>query len=266
MVDEGYVEALGLRIVAGRNFASGHPTDSSGFLINEAAAALLGWDDPIGKKLAIGGGAAGPIVGVIQDFHYASLHNLIEPAFFPFRRWRPSAIAVRIRPGDAADAVADVRKLWDEFVPQRPFTYSFLDQEYDELYRSEHQMARIFATFSGLALFIACLGLFGLASYVAVQRTREIGIRKVLGATAPSITFLLTREFAVFVLIGFAVAVPLVYVGMERWLESFAYRIDIGPNVFILAGAAVLVVALVSVSFQAIRAALADPVKSLRYE
>jgi len=181
-------------------------------------------------------------------------------------RWTPFNVAVRVKPENAADAVAAVRQIWDDFMPQQPFTYSFLDQGHERLYRSEQQVAGVFGMFSGLALFIACLGLFGLASYMALRRTKEIGIRKVLGASAGSVTILLTREFAVLVVIAFLVAAPPAYFGMSRWLESFAYRIDIGPGVFLWSGGTVLLVALLTVSYQAVRAALSDPVKSLRYE
>ena len=265
-VDEGYVDVLNLHIVKGRNFSSGRSADSSAFLINQAAADVLGWDDPVGKTLSMGSSSQGPVIGVVENFHYESLHKEIEPLFLPFMRWTPSNVAVRFKRGTTGDAVAAVQQIWDDFMPQQPFTYSFLDQDYERLYRSEQQVAGVFGMFSGLALFIACLGLFGLASYMALRRTKEIGIRKVLGASAGSVTILLTREFAVLVVIAFLVAAPPAYFGMSRWLESFAYRIDIGPGVFLWSGGTVLLVALLTVSYQAVRAALSDPVKSLRYE
>ena len=265
IVDEGYADVLGLKIVAGRNFSPDRPADASAYLINEAAADAIGWENPIGKTLTRGG-TPGEVIGVVENFHYESLHTEIEPLILPYLQWTPSTVAVRLAPGNTADGVAAVRAIWDEFIPQRPFAYSFLDQNYDALYQSEQKVARVFSVFSGLALFIACLGLFGLASYVALQRTKEIGIRKVLGASSASITVLLTREFALFVLVAFLVAVPLAYFGMSRWLESFAYRITPGADVFLISGTAVLAIALLTVSYQAIKAAMADPVRSLRYE
>lgn len=264
-VDEHYAEVLGLNIIAGRNFSPDYPTDSSAFLINEAAAKALGWTNPIGKTLGMGD-IRGPVVGVVGDFHYESLHTEIKPAIFPFIRWTPSNMAVRLRPGNATEAVAAVQQIWDEMVPQRPFSYSFLDQDYQKLYENEQRMAQVFSVFAVLALLIACLGLFGLASYVAVQRTKEIGIRKVMGASVYGIVFLLTREFARLVLIAFVLATPLAYLVMSRWLEDFAYRIEIGPDLFLLAGSLAVLIALLTVSYQAVRAAMADPVKSLRYE
>lgn len=265
-VDEAYVEVLDLEFVAGRNFSPSRSSDSSSFLINEEASRALGWTDPIGRTLTMGNGIRGPVIGVVKDFHYESLHTKIEPIFFPFVRWTPSYLAVRLQPGDVSHGLESVKQIWDEFVPQRPFSYSFLDQDYEKLYDSERQVARVFGVFAMLALFIACVGLAGLTSYSVVQRTKEIGIRKVVGASVYSIVALLSRDFVKLVCLSLLVATPLAYYLMQQWLEDFAYRIEIGPGVFLLAGAAALLIAMLTVTYQSVKAALTDPVKSLRYE
>jgi putative ABC transport system permease protein len=266
MVDEQYAEVLKLKIVAGRNFSKEFATDSSAFLINETAAAALGWDQPLGKRLSMGDFYKGPVIGVVEDFHFESFHHEVKPILFMFNRWRPSYLAVRLRPGNVAEGIAAIQKLWKEFVPNVPLQYSFLDQDYQKLYDGERRVAQIFLVFSLLAIVIACLGLFGLASFMAEQRTKEIGVRKVLGATVSGIVGLLSKDFVKLVIVAFAVATPLAYFAMQRWLQDFAYRIDIGWWVFALAGGIALVIALLTVSYQAIKAALANPVESLRYE
>jgi putative ABC transport system permease protein len=264
-VDEQYVEVLKLKIVAGRNFSTAFATDSSAFLINQAAAEALGWEDPLGKRLS-GNGVEGPVIGVVEDFHFESLHHEVKPILFLFNRWRPPYLAVRLHPGNVSEGIAAIRGVWKEFAPNVPFEYSFLDQDYQKLYESEQRVSQAFTTFSVLAILIACLGLFGLASFMAEQRTKEIGVRKVLGATVSSIVGLLSKDFIKLVLAAFIVATPLAYFAMNQWLQDFAYRIDIGWWVFALAGGMALLIALLTVSTQAIKAALANPVEALRYE
>jgi putative ABC transport system permease protein len=266
MADEQYAEVLKLKIVAGRNFSKAFATDSSAFLINETAAAALGWDVPLGKHLSMGDFYKGPVIGVVEDFHFESFHHEVKPILFMFNRGRPAYLAVRLRPGNVAEGIAEIQKLWKEFVPNVPLEYSFLDQDYQKLYDGERRVAQIFFAFSILAIVIACLGLFGLASFMAEQRTKEIGVRKVLGATVAGIVGLLSKDFVKLVLVAFAVATPLAYFAMQRWLQDFAYRIDIGWWVFAFAGGIALVIALLTVSYQAIKAALANPVEALRYE
>ncbi len=265
-VDEQYAEVLKLKIVAGRNFSKAFATDSSAFLINQAAANALGWNEPLGKRLGMGDFYQGPVIGVVEDFHFESFHHEVKPILFMFNRWAPSYFAVRLRPGNVAEGIAEIQKLWKEFVPNTPLQYSFLDQDYQKLYDGEQRVAQIFIAFSVLAIAIACLGLFGLASFMAEQRTKEIGVRKVLGATVSGIVGLLSKDFVKLVLVAFAVATPLAYFAMQRWLQDFAYRIDIGWSVFALAGGIALGIALLTVSYQALKAALANPVEALRYE
>jgi putative ABC transport system permease protein len=266
MVDEKFVDVLGLKIVEGRNFSTDHPTDSSAFLINRSAAHALGWKHPLGKRLRYGGNVEGRVIGVVDDFHFQSLHSEIKPIVFPFIRWVPQYFAIRLKPGDKTETIKQVKAVWEKLAPERPFEYSFLDQDYERLYQSERRLTQLFGLFAGLALFIACLGLFGLATYSIQQRTKEIGIRKVLGASVINIMGLLSKEFARLVVVALIVATPLAYYGLNRLLQNFAYRVDIGWWVFLVAGGAALLVALATVSFQAIKAALANPVEALRYE
>jgi putative ABC transport system permease protein len=175
-------------------------------------------------------------------------------------------LAVRLAPGDTRAAMDHLEAVWGRFAAHRPFSFRFLDDVYDRLYRNERQVGQVVTLFAGLAIFVACLGLFGLAAFTAEQRTKEIGVRKVLGATVLNLVGLLTKDFVVLVLVAFAVAVPVAWLAMSRWLDGFAYRIEVGPGVFVLAGALVLVIALATVSVHALRAATSDPVEALRYE
>jgi putative ABC transport system permease protein len=266
LVDEHYVDVLKLNVVAGRNFSTEFTTDSSAFLINQSAAKALGWEEPLGKHISMGNFIQGQVIGVVEDFHFESLHHEVKPIVFLFNRWAPPYFAVRLRPGNVAEGIAAIRNLWKEFLPNTPFEYSFLDQDYQKLYESEQRVAGVFMTFSVLAILIACLGLFGLVSFTAEQRTKEIGIRKVLGATEANIIALLSKEFARLVLIACVVATPLAYYAMQQWLQNFAYRVEISWWVFAVAGGLALIIALLTVSYQAIKAALANPVDALRYE
>jgi putative ABC transport system permease protein len=265
-VDENYVDVLKLNIVAGRNFSTAFSTDSSAFMINQAAAKAIGWDEPLGKRLSMGDFYQGPVVGVVEDFHFESLHHEVKPILFLFNRWQPAYFAVRLKPGNVAEGVAAVREIWKEFVQTTPFEFSFLDQDYQKLYDGEQRMSKVFMTFSVLAIFIACLGLFGLASFTVEQRTKEVGIRKVLGASVPGIIGLLSSEFAKLVLISNLIAWPIAYYAMNKWLQDFAYRIDVAWWMFAVAGGLALLIALITVSAQAVKAALANPVEALKYE
>jgi len=203
---------------------------------------------------------------VVRDFHFRSLHHPVEPIVFPHIRFPPRFISVRMDPGNIADEIEYIRSVWDEFVPARPFMYSFLDENIDMLYQSEQQTAGIFNIFSILSIFIACLGLFGIATYSAERRTKEIGIRKVLGASVTGIVGLLSKEFLKLVIISNIIAWPAAYIAMNKWLENFAYRIEPGISLFIMASVIAITIALITVGYQAIRAALTNPVESLRYE
>ena len=275
-----FVETLGIEMAAGRPFSRELSADTSrGLLVNEAFVAEYGWEDPIGRRLP------GPfpdheVIGVVEDFNYASLHTPVEPlviAANPDLVLRGAAnvdfsgdptpdISVRLRPENLPATLEQVERAWKAVAPEQPFAYTFLDAAVDSQYRLEARLSRIVGVASALAILIACLGLFGLAALTAVRRTKEIGVRKVLGASVSSITLLLSKDFLGLVLVALALAVPVAYLVMRQWLEGFAYRVGLGPSIFVLAGVLVLLIALVTVSYQAVKAALADPVKSLRYE
>ncbi len=276
-VRHDFTRTFDVDVVAGRDYDEEIETDQrEALIINEAMARQMGWapDEAVGKRFYGGGDGEprGRIVGVVEDFHFTSLHQPVQPLVLALNT-SPGAfnlfikyVAVRLAPDDVPGALAHVEQVWQRFVPNRPFDYFFLDERLDRLYKTEADMGRIAGAFALFALLVAGLGLFGLASYMAEQRTREIGVRKVMGASVNSILYLMTREFLQLVLIAFVIAVPLAYLAADRWLDGFAYSIDIAWWVFLLAGAAALGVALLTVSFQSVRAALVDPVKALRYE
>ncbi|MGH7452210.1 MAG: ABC transporter permease, partial [bacterium] len=205
-------------------------------------------------------------IGIVQDFHFASLHEKIEPAVFHIWPQRYSCFAVKMRVADISEATAFLRSTWSRIIPHQPFEFFFLDEEFNRQYEKDERVGRIFGYAATLAIFIACLGLFGLAAFSAEQRTKEIGVRKVMGASVAGIVGLLSKDFIKLVLIANVVAWPVAYYAMNRWLQNFAYRLDLGWWVFALAGGLALVIALLTVSTQAIKAALANPVEALRYE
>ena len=270
--DPAYAETMKLNLVQGRFFSPEYAQDSTAVVINTAALKLIGWDDPIGRTIYNGGENPREfhVIGVMDDYHYESLHQEVRPMalFFSggYYTWTERCISVRLETDDIAASVGRIEKAWNEFVPGVPFSSSFLDEIYDGLYRNEMQVRALFTIFSVLAVIIGCLGLFGLSAFVVDRKTREIGIRKVLGASTSGIVRQLNMDFLKIVLIANLFAWPAAWFVMSRWLENFAYRIDIGPGVFLLSGAAALAVATLTVSFQSVRAALADPVDSLKYE
>lgn len=269
MADEKYVEALNIEIVEGRNFAPAeHATDVSAFLVNQSAVKTLGWQTALGKKLRTNnfGKIEGTIIGVVSDFHIGSLKQEIKPLILPYLRRIPMYLAIRLHPGNVAEAISAVEETWKKLAPNQPFNYTFLDQDYAKLYNREQQMSHVFQIFSGLAILIACLGLFGLAAFTTQQRTKEIGIRKILGASVSGIVCLLSKDFLKLVLIANLIAWPIAYYAMNQWLQSFAYRINLGISTFILSGLIALLIALLTVCYQAIKAARANPVEALRYE
>ncbi len=269
-VDPGFAETIQLELADGRNFVSGMTTDSSACLINETAAKRLGWDNPVGRQLTFGGRSPYTVVGVVKDFNFRSLHQEIEPIVLMMTPWKLQNIAIRLQAGEMAENVAAIQSVWKEMAPGAAFEYNFLDQHYDEQYKAEQRMGQVFTVFSVLAIFIACLGLFGLAAFMAEQRRKEIGIRKVLGATIPGIFGLLSKDFLVLVVAGLGLAAPMAWYLMSNWLARFAYHIPMNFAsiwwVFAVAGLAAVLIAGLTVSFQSIRAAVANPVSSLRSE
>ncbi len=266
-IDDEYLTTLGMELKEGRAFSKAFSTDSTAAIINEAAARDLGFGktSPIGKTIVRSGQREFTIIGVVKDFHYTSARQKIAPLMMLLGR-NSGAIIVKVKAADAADIVASFRKQWAAFNPAAPFTYSFLDERFAFLYETEQKTSQLFTVFAVISIVIACLGLFGLAAFTAEQRTKEIGVRKVLGASVVNIIALLSRDFLKLVLIAIFLAVPIAWFAMNRWLEDFAYRIDLAWWVFALAGMLAIGIALLTISFQSIKAALMDPVTSLRSE
>jgi putative ABC transport system permease protein len=264
VVDHQFIETLGMEMAAGRNFSRELLTDSAAVILNESAARRLGWTETIGKQLT-SDDRRYTVIGVVKDFHFESLHQEIRPLLIRLGAsiWY---VSVRIRPENLASTLDFLKNRWQALVPDQPFEYSFLDSDFDRLYRAEERTGRIFGYFSALAILIACLGLFGLAAFAAERRTKEIGLRKVLGASVRQIVLLLSKEFTRLIAMAFVVAAPISYFAMNRWLQDFAYRTEINPFIFVLAGLLALVIAWLTVGYQALKAALANPVEALRYE
>jgi len=270
IVDHDYIQTMGMNIVEGRDFSSEHPTDVEAAVINEAMVKHFGWERPlehtVGRGTSIQGGfEIYRVIGVVEDFHYDSLRENIGPLMMFLGR-STGSIAFRIKTDDIAKTIGLLEKKWGEFLPSAPFSYTFMDDRFAAMYQSEQRVGKIFGMFAILAVFIGCLGLFGLAAFTAEQRTKEIGIRKVLGATAPGIVRLLIREFLILIAVANVIAWPVAYFVMNRWIRDFAYRISIGVWIFILSGTLTLFIAMLAVIFQATKAALMNPIDSLRYE
>lgn len=272
-VTPGFTEAMDIEIVSGRTFTEGDYTRANAsenreyaILVNERTAAHFGLspDELVGRNASIGGGS-GTIVGVVNDFHFSSLHRPVEPLFI-FPRGSFNKLLISYQSDDIHRTLNATGEVWDRMFPQYPFEYEFLDQEYQALYQQETRAGNIFTSFAVLAIFIACLGLVGLASYMVEERTREIGVRKVLGATTFQVMSLFSKDFIILIGIGFLISVPASWYVMSMWLQNFAYRIEIAWTVFLLAGIITILIAMTTVSYQALKAATLDPVDSLRSE
>jgi len=271
MVDDDFIPTLQMQVLRRRNFSKEF-SDSASVILNETAAKQIGWKNPIGKYLQYPGNSQRfKVIAVAKDFNVASLRDVVEP-FALFHESSKtynlghSYISVRFRPGNITDYLHQLESKWKSFAPGTPFDYNFLDNEFESLYRSEQRMGTVFGIFTFLSIFVACLGLFGLSVYTVERRTKEIGVRKVLGASVQSVVALLSKDFLKLVLISAIIAFPVAWLAMNKWLEDFAYRITIGWAVFIFAAFAGLLIALFTISFQAIKAAITNPVKSLRTE
>lgn len=268
--DQEFLSTYGVKVVAGRDFSKKFGMDTSGFLVNEAAVQALGLrnnDDAIGKNLVYGS-RAGKIIGVIRNFHFESLHQRISPLILllPLSPDFYGRISVKIAGTNIPSAVAQIEASWKKFLPEAPFEYNFLDENFKKLYASEQKQGTIFTAFACIAIFIACLGLFGLSAFAITQRVKEIGIRKVLGAGIGNIVGLLSKDFLKLVIIAAIIAFPIAWYAMDRWLRDFAYRINMSWWIFFAAGIIAALIAFFTISFQAIKAAAANPVKSLRTE
>lgn len=266
VVGYDFVKTMRLQLAQGRDFSRAYGTDSTGFLLNETAVRQMGLREPIGQVLHWGN-RSGPVIGVLKDFHFTSLHDPIDPLIVRLdEHWSWGTILVRIQEGRTPQVMTALASLWRTQNPRFPFTYTFSDAEYTRQYRSEQVISRLSDYFALLAILISCLGLFGLATFVAEQRTREIGVRKVLGASVPGITALLSADFLKLVLMAVTLASPLAWWLAEQWLQHFAYRVKVSWWIFVLAGGIAAVIALATVSYQAMRTARLNPVKSLRAE
>jgi putative ABC transport system permease protein len=266
-IDADYLGTLEIHLLEGRGFAHELTTDvQRAFLVNASAVAHFGWENAIGKTVKWVGEKEGLVIGVVEDFHFQSLEQKIEPLILQIEPGYYRYLAIRIDPIDISGTMAFIREKWEALDPNHPFQYSFLDETFDALFRQVEQFIRIFGYAAALAIFIACLGLFGLAAFATDRRTKEIGIRKVLGASVSQVFRLLSGQFAWLVLIAFVLGSPLAYLAMHEILQNFAYRINIGWWIFALASGLAFIIALATVSIQAIKAALANPVETLRYE
>ena len=266
LIDHDAVETWGLKLLEGRGFSRSFVTDTAeALLLNEEAVALLGWEEPVGKRLRVGD-VERQVIGVVGDFHFSSLQTEIRPMVFGMSSDVYQYLALRVSPQDMTATLAFIEEQWQAFAPAYPFEYTFVDEDYASNYTNTQRLSETLQAFAMLAILVACLGLFGLVSYTTEQRTKEIGVRKVLGATVPSIWMLLSKEFLKLVALAFVAGAPLAYFAMSSWLEEFAYRVTISWPIFVLAGLAALGIALATVSYQSVKAALGNPVDSLRYE
>jgi putative ABC transport system permease protein len=271
MVDDDFVPTFKLQMLKGRNFSKAF-NDSASVIINETAAKMIGWKDPMGKYLNYpGNDQRFKVVGVVRDFNVQSLHETVEP-FALFNNasktysMHSSYISVRLQPGNIDQRISGIKVAWQKFAPATPFDFSFLDSDFDALYRSEQRMGAVFRIFTFFSIFVACLGLFGLSIFSAERRRKEIGIRKVLGSSVRDVVGLLSADFLKLVSIATLISFPIAWLAMNKWLSDFAYRVSINWRIFVISGILAIAIALATVSFQAIKSAMANPIKSLRTE
>ncbi|MGB6867483.1 MAG: ABC transporter permease [Candidatus Aminicenantaceae bacterium] len=265
-IDYNYFETFGMEIIEGRSYSKEFSTDpTEALIVNEEAVKVMGMDSPVGKRLGIGDNQA-KIIGVVKNYHFRSMKQEIEPLILILNPSNCWALFARLSSEDVSKTIGHMENVWGKFAPGYPFNYRFMDEAIDNLYRAEQQIGTLFRYFSILAILISCLGLFGLASFMAEQRTKEIGIRKVLGATVTNVLLLLSKEFVKWVLIANIIAWPVAYYAMNKWLQGYAYRINIALWSFVLAAVLALAIALFTVSYQAVRAATANPADALKYE
>jgi ABC-type antimicrobial peptide transport system permease subunit len=253
---------------SGRSFSKDFGGEDSKIIINEAAVNVMHLKNPVGKNIKLGGTTL-QVIGVVKDFHFESLHETVKPSYMLLQHQGSNPwykIMARIKPDNQTETIAAIQHLYETYNPGFPFTFNFLDQLYQKQYESEARVAVLSRYFAGLAILISCLGLFGLAAFTAQKRQKEIGIRKVTGASVSNIAAMLSKDFLKLVLISLAVAFPISWVLMNNWLQGFAYRTNIGFAVFLLTGAFIILITVLTVSFQSIKAALANPVKSLKME
>jgi hypothetical protein len=266
LIDTAFIDTYDIPLVEGRNFSADFPADlTSAFVINEEMAHLIPGERDLGKRITFWN-QEGRVIGVVKNFHFQPLNTEIKPLALMLRKDNFWHLSVRLQPGDIQNTMEFLRQVWEKTVSGFPFDYRFLDEAFDSRYRGIERLGNLATTFTLLAIFIACMGLYGLSSFTTSQRTREIGIRKVLGASVPGIVMMLSKELTRCVLLANLIAWPAAYLAMRSWLADFAYRIDIEILLFIQAAVLALVIALLTVGYQTVRAALANPAVSLKYE
>jgi len=269
--DYGFIPTYGMSLAAGRNFSKAYSTDTNNYVINEAAVQALGWKTPqnaLAKDIKYGN-IQGKVIGVVKDFHFESLHQKIIPLLMELPAPNNNyyhKISIKVDGNNTTAAIGAIEATWHRYLPETPFDYTFLDQKFDQLYKSEQQQGSLFTIFSCIAIFIACLGLFGLSAFTITQRVKEIGVRKVLGASVPQIVLELSKDFLTLVLVAAVIGLPISWLLMHKWLLDFAFRINVSWWVLAMAGIMALIIAFATISFQSIKAALTNPVKSLRSE
>ncbi|MFC1564229.1 ABC transporter permease [candidate division KSB1 bacterium] len=266
--DYNYVDVFGLEIVEGRNFSEDYHSDANGaFLLNETAVKALNWDNAIGREFSTWGSRSGKVVGIIKDFHLHSVHQKIKPAYIYLNPdHNISFISIKIRSNDIQGTIEYIGETIKEYSPEYPFEYSFFDEIFNRAYTTEQRTGRIFAVFSVIAILIGCMGLFGLIMFTTEQKTKEIGIRKILGSSVSGIILLLSKEFSKWIIIANIIAWPVGYLFMSSWLQNFAYHFELQPGLFILSGTLTFLIACAAIGWQSLKAATVNPVKSLRYE
>lgn len=269
-VDEDFIPTMGMEIIAGRNFSKEFGSDQkASAIINEAAAKQFGWENPLGRRI---GGYSGvkTVIGIVRDYHQLPVSQEIKPLYIridPEDAYNPyRMLSIRIVPAYIGRTIKFIETKWNEIYPNHPFDYFFLDESFKEQFREMERTKKIVSYFAGLAILVACLGLYGLASFMTEQRTKEIGIRKVFGVTTSGIVCLISKDLIKMILIANAIALPVAYLLMRNWLSAFPYRVNITVMMFIYSGIIVLIIGLTTVSYQSIKAGLTDPIDSLRYE
>jgi len=265
-VDYNFIQSLGMTMKLGRSFKQEFSTDTSNFIVNEAAAKAMGFEDPIDQPLTLWKNRKGKIVGMVKDFHFQDVHTKVEPLFMLYDPDWFNVIFIRYKEGQQSGALRALEKISKHYAAAYPFESNLLDQDWDNLYKTEDRFGKLFNYFSGLSIIISCLGLFGLSAFSAQQRTKELGVRKVMGASVPGLMQLMAKEFALLVLIAVLIGCPIGWYSMNWWLNTYAYHVEVGTITLMIAAALCLIVSMLTVSYHAARAAMVDPVKSLRYE
>jgi len=264
-VDYDYVPTMGMKIVEGRNLSKEMRGDSAAAVINQSMATRMGLKKPVGQRIT-NGWQTFTVIGVVEDFNFESMKQTVSPLCLVLGGNESTMMSVKLSTADLTNTLASITSIWKSFAPNQPIRYTFMDESFANMYADVQRMGKIFTSFALLAIVIACLGLFALSAFMAEQRNKEIGIRKVLGASVSGITTMLSKDFIKLVLIAFVIASPLAYWAMTKWLQDFAYRISIGWWMIGIAGLVAVVIALITISFQSIKAAMMNPVKALRSE